>query len=120
MESFAFQRRTFPHVGMIQLLSPRQEKTLEKESFVFVGGVFPTRGISQAQQILSPRPTPSYRKDMAVLFMSRAKVKQDWSLASIALRDAYTDFMLSRQAMNCTPSILAFNKCTVGKFLQWF
>jgi hypothetical protein len=29
----------------------------------------------------------------------KTKVKQEWPLASVALRDAYTDFMLSRQAM---------------------
>ena len=51
--------------------------------------------------------------------MSGTKVKQEWSLASVALRDAYTDFMLSRQAMNCTPSTLAFYHYTVGKFMQW-
>ena len=32
------------------------------------------------------------------------------------LCDAYTDFMLSRQAMNCTPSTLEFYKYTVVKF----
>ena len=29
-----------------------------------------------------------------------------WKLASLALTDAYTDFVLSRQAMNCTPAAL--------------
>jgi len=50
---------------------------------------------------------------------SRTKTRQEWSLASVALRDAYTDFYLSRQAMNCTPSTLAFYKYTAGKFLEW-
>jgi site-specific recombinase XerD len=54
-----------------------------------------------------------------VFFMSRTKTKQEWSLASVALRDAYTDFILSRQAMNCTPSTLAFYRYTAGKFLEW-
>lgn len=42
-----------------------------------------------------------------------------WLLASVALTDAYTDFILSRQAMNCTPSTLAFYKYTAGAFLSW-
>jgi site-specific recombinase XerD len=62
---------------------------------------------------------PSYRQDMAVFFMSQTKTKQEWSLASVALRDAYTDFILSRQAMNCTASTLEFYKYTAGKFLEW-
>ena len=51
--------------------------------------------------------------------MSPTKTKQEWSLASVALRDAYTDFILSRQAINCTPSTLAFYGYTAGKFLEW-
>jgi site-specific recombinase XerD len=76
-------------------------------------------------QILSPRPVeeihakPSYRLDMAVLFMSITKTKSEWLPASVELRDAYTDFMLSRQAMNCTASTLDFDKYTAGKFLEW-
>jgi integrase/recombinase XerD len=65
------------------------------------------------------RETPSYRKDVAVFFMPTIKTKHEWALASVALRDAYTDFILSRQAMNCTPSTLAFYKYTAGKFLEW-
>jgi site-specific recombinase XerD len=42
-----------------------------------------------------------------------------WQLASIALTDAYTDFILSRQAMNCTKATLDFYKHTVGVFLGW-
>jgi site-specific recombinase XerD len=49
----------------------------------------------------------------------RTKVKQEWSLASVALRDAYTDFILSRQAMRCSPATLEFYKYTAGKFLLW-
>jgi site-specific recombinase XerD len=56
---------------------------------------------------------------MAVLFMSTTKTKQEWSLASVALCDGYTDFTLSREAMNCTPSTLVFYEYTVGKFLKW-
>jgi hypothetical protein len=32
--------------------------------------------------------------------MPKAKTTQTWLLDSVALRDAYTDFILSRQAMN--------------------
>ncbi len=40
-------------------------------------------------------------------------------LASLALVDAYTDFILSRQAMNCTPATMAFYSHTAGAFLSW-
>jgi site-specific recombinase XerD len=33
--------------------------------------------------------------------------------------DAYTDFILSRQAMNCTPVTMRFYRFTAGKFLEW-
>jgi len=56
---------------------------------------------------------------VAVLFMSQTKVQQKWTLASLALTDAYTDFILSRQAMNCTPSTIAFYRYTAGFFLAW-
>lgn len=49
----------------------------------------------------------------------RTKTTNTWTLASVALRDAYTDFILSRQAMNCTPSTLEFYKYTAGIFLAW-
>jgi len=56
---------------------------------------------------------------MAVFFMPQTKITQSWSLASVALRDAYTDVMLSGQAMNATKSTLDFYYFTVGKFLEW-
>ncbi len=46
-------------------------------------------------------------------------VLQKWTLASTSLLDAYTDFMLSRQAMNCTPATLDFYQYTAGAFLSW-
>ena len=63
----------------------------------------------------------------------RTKVQQRWHLvpdaslpiheasgiASLALTDAYTDFILSRQAMNCAPATLEFYKYTAGAFLFW-
>jgi site-specific recombinase XerD len=51
--------------------------------------------------------------------MSPTTTKTKWTLASFALRDAYTDFVLSRQAKNCAPTTLEFYKYTVGAFLTW-
>ena len=51
--------------------------------------------------------------------MSRTKTAQTRSLTSAALRDAYTDFMLSWQAMNCTPATLEYYKYIGGDFLEW-
>ena len=45
--------------------------------------------------------------------------QQKWYLASLALTDAYTDFILSRQAMQCSPNTLDFYKYTAGVFLTW-
>jgi site-specific recombinase XerD len=42
-----------------------------------------------------------------------------WRLNSVALRDAYTDFFLSRQAKQVSPATLEFYKYTVGVFLAW-
>jgi site-specific recombinase XerD len=42
-----------------------------------------------------------------------------WQLTSLSLQDAYTDFMLSRQAMNCTKSTLEFYSYAIGNFIQW-
>lgn len=35
------------------------------------------------------------------------------------LKDCYLDFMLSRQAMLCTPRTMKFYRDTLGKFLEW-
>ena len=76
-------------------------------------------------QILSPRLVEEIHaitvilSDMTVFFMPRIKTTEKWSLASVALRDAYTDFVLARQAMNCTASTLDFYKYTAGQFLEW-
>jgi hypothetical protein len=43
---------------------------------------------------------------------------QEGVLASQALQDAFTDCMLSRQAMRCTTSIMQFYKFTAGRFVQ--
>lgn len=51
--------------------------------------------------------------------MSHIRTAQKWSLTSVTLRDAFTDFMLSRQAMNCTRATLDFYNFTAGYFLAW-
>ena len=56
---------------------------------------------------------------MAVFLMSSTATQTKWTLASFALRDAYTDFVLSRQAMQCAPATLEFYKHTAGKFVSW-
>ena len=56
---------------------------------------------------------------MAVFCMSTLATQQKWTLASVALRDAFTDFILSRQAMNCAVTTLVFYKHTAGAFLSW-
>jgi integrase/recombinase XerD len=47
------------------------------------------------------------------------ETKQQWRLASVALHDAYTDFMLSRQAMQCTSATLEFYYYAAGGFVSW-
>jgi len=51
--------------------------------------------------------------------MSTITTKTKWTLASFALRDTYTDFVLSRQAMNCAPTTLDFYRHTAGAFHSW-
>ena len=56
---------------------------------------------------------------MAVFLMSPTVAQQKQTLASVSLKDAYTDFELSRRAMQCTSATLAFYKYTAGRFLSW-
>ena len=52
--------------------------------------------------------------------MSQNTIKKtEWTLASICLDDAFTDFILSRQAMLCKPSTLRFYQFTTGRFVRW-
>jgi integrase/recombinase XerD len=51
---------------------------------------------------------------------TKTNVKVQWAIASFKIADGYTDFILSRQAMQCSPATMDFYKCTTGKFLQWF
>ena len=47
------------------------------------------------------------------------KLGQKWALASVALQDAYTDFMLSRQAILCSQQTMKWYGITAGKFVKW-
>ena len=49
----------------------------------------------------------------------KTDTKQKWALASFALSDAYTDFILSRQAMLCSPRTLSWYTFTLGKVIGW-
>lgn len=49
----------------------------------------------------------------------KTEVKSTWALDSIALDDAYTDFILSRQAIRASQSTLDFYKFTAGVFVTW-
>ena len=49
----------------------------------------------------------------------KTDTKQKWALASYALNDAYTDFILSRQAMLCSPRTLSWYAFTLGKVIDW-
>jgi len=49
----------------------------------------------------------------------KVKTSQKWTLASVTLTDAYADFILSRQAMQCTLTTFDFYKYTAGVFLKW-
>lgn len=51
--------------------------------------------------------------------LSQVVRKTSGTLASVELHDAYMDFLLSRQAMQCTKATMEFYKNTAGKFLIW-
>jgi len=46
-------------------------------------------------------------------------LQQKWAVASYELRDAYTDFILSRQAMLCSPKTIRFYHFTAGRFVKY-
>jgi integrase/recombinase XerD len=49
----------------------------------------------------------------------KTDIKQKWALASYALNDAYTDFILSRQAMLCSPRTISWYTFMFGKVIGW-
>jgi len=50
---------------------------------------------------------------------SQTATNQEWALAFYELQDAYTDFILSRQAKLCSKGMIKFYNFTTGKFIQW-
>ncbi|MEW5827796.1 MAG: tyrosine-type recombinase/integrase, partial [Chloroflexota bacterium] len=50
---------------------------------------------------------------------SNTHTKQKWALASYALTDTNTDFILSRQAMLCSARTLNWYSFTLGKVIEW-
>lgn len=51
--------------------------------------------------------------------LKEKKNTQLWAVASANLQEAYTDFILSRQAMLCKASTLRFYSFTAGRFVSW-
>jgi len=51
---------------------------------------------------------------------TQPQVEKKWALASIPLQDAYTDFLLSRQAMMCTARTIQFYEFNLKKISEWF
>jgi site-specific recombinase XerD len=49
----------------------------------------------------------------------KTDTKQKWAVASYELQDAYTDFILSRQAMLCSPKTIRFYHFTAGRFVKY-
>jgi site-specific recombinase XerD len=56
---------------------------------------------------------------MAVFMTPSITTNQKWRLASVAIHDALTDFILSRQAMQCSPATLRWYGFTASKFVDW-
>ena len=42
-----------------------------------------------------------------------------WALGSVELQDAYTDFILSRQAALCTDETMSYYRYSCGPFIKW-
>src|SRR5215207_688156 len=49
----------------------------------------------------------------------KTDTKYAWASASYELKDAYTDFILSRQAMLCGEKTIAWYSFTLGKVMEW-
>jgi integrase/recombinase XerD len=56
---------------------------------------------------------------MAVFMLTKDTTNKKWTLAHYALNDAYTDFILSRQAKQNTKATLDFYGYTAGRFMAW-
>ena len=51
---------------------------------------------------------------------SQTQKRREWALASVVLNDAYTDFILSRKALLCSPATIKWYSWTLWKVLTWF
>lgn len=49
----------------------------------------------------------------------QTNTKPKWASASYAIQDAYTDFILSRQAMLCSLRTIEWYQWTLGRILGW-
>ena len=49
----------------------------------------------------------------------KTDLQQKWAVASYELQDAYTDFILSRQAMLCSSKTIRFYHFTAGRFVKY-
>lgn len=49
----------------------------------------------------------------------KTDLQQRWAVASYKLQDAYTDFILSRQVMLCSPKTIRFYHFTAGRFVKF-
>ena len=51
--------------------------------------------------------------------VSKKTKTTEWALGSIELQDAYTDYILSRQAMLCTQETMSYYRYSCGAFVKW-
>jgi integrase/recombinase XerD len=50
---------------------------------------------------------------------SKKTTAQKWALSSVELTDAFTDFILSRQAALCSENTILYYRFTCGQFVKW-
>jgi integrase/recombinase XerD len=56
---------------------------------------------------------------MVVFSMFKKNARPAWTIDSPSLHEHFLDFILSRQAKNCSPATLEFYRYTAGVFLVW-
>ena len=56
---------------------------------------------------------------MAVFLSHKQQTVTTWALDSVALQDAWTDFILSRQAALLSENTIKFYQYTAGRFVLW-
>jgi site-specific recombinase XerD len=50
---------------------------------------------------------------------SKKTAVETWALSSVELQDAFTDFILSRQAALCSENTILYYRFTCGAFVKW-